>query len=301
MNLLTIRDLRVAELLLILRKTRYFKENPYQPVLKNKILAMLFEKPSTRTRVSFEVAMKHLGGDALFLGFDSLQVKRGETLGDTARVLSRYVDGIMARLKKHKDLVELARHATIPVINGLTDLYHPCQILGDMFTIKEVFGYFRGLKLAYFGDGNNNVTHSLLYACAKLGMSMIVASPKGYEPDKKIMEEARKIAKRNGIDVGGVHDPKLAAKKADIIYTDTWVSMGKEKEVKKRLKDLKPYQVNTKLLKKANKHCIVMHCLPAHREREITSEVMDGKHSVIWDQAENRLHVQKAILALLLK
>jgi len=289
-HLLTVNDFSKAETEQVLRGASSMKKNPHRFLskLKGKTLAMLFAKPSTRTRVSFDVAMLQLGGHALNLDFSDMQVSRGETIGDTARVLSRYVDGIMARLFRHKDIEELARAASVPVINGLTNIFHPCQALGDMMTIKEKLGSFKGKKLVFLGDGATNVCHSLINAASVLGPGMIVSCPRGYEP--KIKGEFEIIS-----------DPKKAAKDADALYTDSWVSMGQEREHARRLKQLRPYQLNSGLLSKAKKQCIVMHCLPAHRGQEITDDVMDGPNSVIFGQAENRLHVQKALLVKLLK
>lgn len=263
--------------------------------LKGKSLAMIFEKPSTRTRASFEVAMTDLGGHALNLSPNDLQLGRGETIADTAKVLSRYVHGIMYRAFKHADMLELARYATVPVINGLDDLEHPCQILADLLTIKEKKSELKGLKLAYVGDGNN-VCNSLLLGCAFLGMNMSAGCPEGYEPDADILAKAVSRGREQGTRIEVVEDPSAAAKGADVIYTDVWVSMGAEKERRKRMKAFRDYQVNVELVAVAKKDCIVMHCLPAHRGTEITDEVLDGPCSVVFDQAENRLHAQKAIL-----
>jgi ornithine carbamoyltransferase len=267
------------------------------PLLKGKTLAMIFEKPSTRTRVSFEVGMWQLGGYALYLSSTDLQLGRGETVGDTAQVLSRYVQGIMARVFAHQTILDLVKYSKIPVINGLSDFSHPCQGLGDLFTVYEKKGRFDGLKLAYVGDGNN-VAHSLLYGCSKIGMNIALGCPKGYEPDFKVVSQAKEEAKRTGCEVKVVQDPKEAVKGADVIYTDVWASMGKEKEREERVKILKPYQVNPELVKGAKGDYIFMHCLPAHRGEEVTDAVADSKNSVIFDQAENRMHTQKAILAM---
>lgn len=269
------------------------------PLLKGKTLAMIFEKPSTRTRVSFEVGMWQLGGYALYLNANDLQLGRGETLADTARTLSRYVQGIMARVFAHQTILELVKYSTVPVINGLSDLTHPCQGLADLFTIYEKKGRLSGLKLAYVGDGNN-VAHSLLYGCSKVGMDITLASPKGYEPNPEVVSRAKKEGKRNGSHVEITEDPKEAVRDADVVYTDVWASMGKEKEHEKRVKIFKPYQVNRRLIKEAKKDYVFMHCLPAHRGEEVTDEVADSKNSVIFDQAENRLHTQKAIMALIM-
>ena len=269
------------------------------PLLKGKTLAMIFEKPSTRTRVSFEVGMWQLGGYALYLSAGDLQLGRGETIADTAQVLSRYVDGIMARVFAHQTILDLVKYSRVPVINGLSDFTHPCQCLADLFTIYEKKGRLAGLKLAYVGDGNN-VAHSLLYGCSKVGIDIALACPKGYEPDPEVVSKAREEAKKSGCEVRVTKDPREAVKGVDIVYTDVWASMGKEKEHQKRAKVLKPYQVNGKLVKEAEEDYIFMHCLPAHRGQEVTDEVADSENSVIFDQAENRLHTQKALLALIL-
>jgi len=269
------------------------------PLLKGKTLAMIFEKPSTRTRVSFEVGMWQLGGYALYLNASDLQLGRGETVADTAQVLSRYVNGIMARVFAHQTILDLVKYSKVPVINGLSDFTHPCQGLADLFTIYEKKGRLSGLKLAYVGDANN-VAHSLLYGCSKVGMDIILGCPKGYEPNPGVVSEAREEGDRSGCKVKVTNDPKEAVKEADIVYTDVWASMGKEKEHEKRVKILKPYQVNAKLVKEAKEDYLFMHCLPAHRGEEVTDEVADSKNSVIFDQAENRLHTQKALLALIM-
>ena len=269
------------------------------PLLKGKTLAMIFEKPSTRTRVSFEVGMWQLGGYALYLNASDLQLGRGETIADTAQVLSRYVDGMMARVFAHQTILDLVKYSRVPVINGLSDFTHPCQGLADLFTIYEKKGRLSGLKLAYIGDGNN-VAHSLLFGCSKVDMDIILACPSGYEPNPEVLSKAKEEGRRSGCKVKVTNDPKEASRKADIIYTDVWASMGKEKEHEKRVKIFKPYQVNGKLVKEAKKDYLFMHCLPAHRGEEVTDEVADSKNSVIFDQAENRLHTQKAILALII-
>jgi len=269
------------------------------PLLRGKTLAMIFEKPSTRTRVSFEVGMWQLGGYALYLSAGDLQLGRGETIADTAQVLSRYANGIMARVFAHQTILDLMKYARVPVINGLSDLTHPCQGLADLFTLYEKKGSLSGLKLAYVGDGNN-VAHSLLYGCSKVGISITLACPKGYEPDPEVVSNAREEAKKSGCEVKVTRDPEEAVKGADVVYTDVWASMGKEKEHEQRLKVFKPYQVNGKLVKGAEEDYLFMHCLPAHRGEEVTDEVADSKNSVIFDQAENRLHTQKALLALIM-
>ena len=269
------------------------------PLLKGKTLAMIFEKPSTRTRVSFEVGMWQLGGYALYLSASDLQLGRGETIADTAQVLSRYVDGIMARVFAHQTILDLMKYSRVPVINGLSDLTHPCQGLADLFTIYEKKGRLSKLELAYVGDGNN-VAHSLLYGCSKVGMDITLACPKGYEPNPEVVAKAKEEGKKSGCTVKVTQDPKEAVRGADIVYTDVWASMGKEKEREKRLKVFKPFQVNGKLVKGAKEDYIFMHCLPAHRGEEVTDEVADSENSVIFDQAENRLHTQKALLALIM-
>ena len=268
-------------------------------LLKGKTLAMIFEKPSTRTRVSFEVGMWQLGGYALYLSANDLQLGRGETIADTARVLSRYVDGIMARVFAHQTILDLVKYSRVPVINGLSDFTHPCQGLADLFTIYEKKGRLSGLKLAYVGDGNN-VAHSLLFGCSKVGMDITLACPKGYEPNPEVVAKGEEEGRRSGCNIKVTSDPKKAIKGADVVYTDVWASMGKEKEHKERVKKFKPYQVNAKLVKEAKEDYLFMHCLPAHRGEEVTDEVADSKNSIIFDQAENRLHTQKAILALIM-
>ncbi|MCX8131287.1 MAG: ornithine carbamoyltransferase [Clostridia bacterium] len=278
---------------------RQTKEGIQHHILKGKTLGMIFTKSSTRTRVSFEVGMYQLGGYSLFLSSNDIQLGRGETIYDTAQVLSRYIDGIMIRTYKHSDVEELAKFGNIPVINGLTDLMHPCQILADLFTVYEHKGTLKGLKLAYVGDGNN-VANSLLHGCAKVGMDIAVATPKGYECDRNITFEAHEDSKLSGSEIILTQDPVEAVKDADVIYTDTWVSMGQEAEKEQRVKLFMPYQVNSELLSHAKEDAIFLHCLPAYRGYEVTEEILDGPQSVIFDEAENRLHVQKAIMALLM-
>ncbi len=299
-DLLSIYDLTKAEIEAILHKAAGLKEmlrqgTPYRP-LAGKTLAMIFEKPSTRTRVSFETGMFQLGGHALSLNPQETQLGRGEAIADTARVLSRYVDGIMIRTFAQERVEEMARCATIPVINGLSDLLHPCQILSDIFTIREKLGGYIGLKVAYVGDGNN-VANSWINGALRLGFDLWLACPRGYEPDAQILSRAQAEGSSRII---LTHDPKEAVEEAHVINTDVWASMGQERERAKRIKAFQGYQVNADLLRQARKDAIVMHCLPAHRGEEITDEVMDGTHSVVFDQAENRLHVQKAILTLLM-
>jgi ornithine carbamoyltransferase len=280
-------------------KLRWEKGEEFKP-LKNMTLGMIFEKPSTRTRISFEVAMTQLGGHALYLSPKDLQMGRGETIADTARVLSRYVNAIMYRAFSHAMMVELAQNASVPVISGLDNIEHPCQILADLLTIKEHKGDFKGLNLAYVGDGNN-VCNSLLLGCAMVGINMNVGCPAGYLPNERIFETANKIAQENGSHMHMVANPLAAVKNADIIYTDVWVSMGDEAEKAKREEVFAPYQINSNLVSMAKSDCIVLHCLPAHRGVEITDDVIDGPHSVVFDQAENRLHAQKALLVRLLR
>lgn len=268
-------------------------------LLAGKILAMIFQKPSTRTRVSFESGMAQLGGAALYLSSSDIQIGRGETIADTARVLSRYVDVIMARVYAHGDIEELARSATVPVINGLSDFSHPCQALADYLTIWEKKKNLKGLLLVYVGDGNN-VAHSLIYAGAKLGVSVVCVTPPGYEPSSRVVEAARADAAKNGSRVIVTNDVKEGVRGADIIYTDVWASMGQEAQHEKRVKLFAPYQVNERLMGLTGKDdTIFMHCLPAHRGEEVSNGVMEGPASVVFDQAENRLHIQKAVLVSL--
>ncbi|RCX19051.1 ornithine carbamoyltransferase [Fontibacillus phaseoli] len=270
----------------------------YQP-LKGKTIGLIFEKSSTRTRVSFEVGTYQLGGHALFLSKNDIQLGRGETIADTAGVMSRYLDGIMIRTFGHDKVVDLAQYATVPVINGLSDLAHPCQVLADFQTIYEHKGVLKGLKLAYIGDGNN-MAHSLMIGGAKLGVHVSVASPEGYEPDPQVVASAQEIAKATGAIIEVVRDPQDAVKDAGVIYTDVWASMGFEEEQKAREVAFASYQVNEDLAKLAKPDYLFMHCLPAHRGEEVSKGVIDGKHSIIFDQAENRLHAQKALMAALI-
>jgi len=267
--------------------------------LKGKILGMIFEKSSTRTRVSFEVGMLQLGGQALYLNGQDLQLGRGETIADTARVLSGYLDAIMIRTFSHQKVEELAHYATIPVINGLTDLYHPCQALADLLTIMERKGGLIGQKLVYVGDGNN-VAHSLMIAAAKLGMDITIATPDSYEPSSIVLNKAQYFAAESNAKIAVTNDVINAVKGADVIYTDVWTSMGQEAENKKRLHDFKNYQVNDALIDNANQDFVFLHCLPAHRGEEVSASVIDGKNSAVFEQAENRLHVQKALLSEIL-
>jgi ornithine carbamoyltransferase len=276
-------------------KRKQKRGEPHE-LLKGKSLAMIFMKSSTRTRVSFEVGMTQLGGHALYLESGGTQLGRGETIGDTAQVLSRYCDVIMARVFAHSDVADLAKFATVPVINGLSDLLHPCQIMADMMTIEEHRGTLEGQKIVYVGD-SNNVSNSIMQGCTIMGMNVTIGSPKGYTPSEDILKKATQLSKRYGTTLEVINNPDEAAKGADIIYTDTFFSMGQERSKEKEAA-LMPFQVNKALIGKAKKDVIVMHCLPAHRNEELTSEVMDGPHSVVFDQAENRLHAQKGIMAL---
>ncbi|MCP1145530.1 ornithine carbamoyltransferase [Lysinibacillus endophyticus] len=268
-------------------------------LLEGKTLGMIFEKNSTRTRISFEVGMNQLGGKAMYMHSRDMQIGRGEPISDTGHVLSGYLDAIMIRANSHEMVKELAEHASIPVINGLTDIYHPCQALADLETIAENKGDFKGLKVAYVGDGNN-VAHSLVVASAHVGMDIAVATPEGYEPDPEIIAKAQEIAKANGSIVTVTTDPVAAVKNADVVYADVWTSMGQEEESAKRLQDFKGYQINDALVAHAKSDYMFLHCLPAHREEEVSSSVIDGPNSYIFEQAENRLHAQKAVLVSLL-
>lgn len=275
------------------------KEGKCPRLLEGKTLGMIFEKHSTRTRISFEVGMNQLGGKGMYMNARDLQIGRGESIHDTGHVLSGYLDGIMIRANSHEMVEELAEHASIPVINGLTDLAHPCQALADLETIAEEKGELKGLKLAYVGDGNN-VAHSLVVACAHVGIDVVVATPKNYEPNEAIMKKASEIASKNGSTVAHTYDPVEAAKDADVIYADVWTSMGQEEEAAKRLEDFKGFQINDELVAHAKKDYMFLHCLPAHREEEVATSVIDGPNSFIFQQAENRLHAQKAVLASIL-
>lgn len=270
----------------------------YQP-LKGKTLGMIFEKSSTRTRVSFEVGMFQLGGHALFLSKNDIQLGRGETVWDTAQTMSRYLDGIMIRTFAHRTVIELARGATVPVINGLTDFSHPCQALADYQTILEKKGRLEGLKVAFIGDGNNMV-HSLMMGASKLGIHFAVATPKGYEPDNEVIQLSTEAAKQNGSTIYVGYDVKEAIADADVVYTDVWASMGQEAEQREREIAFANYQVNEEIVRYAKKDYLFMHCLPAHRGEEVTEGVIDGPNSIIFDQAENRLHAQKAIMAAIM-
>lgn len=276
-----------------------WKAGGNSPLLHGKVLAMIFQKPSLRTRVSFDMAMRHLGGDALYLSPAEIGLGKREAIADVARVVSGYVDAVMARVFNHKHVLELAKWSEIPVINGLSDYNHPCQALADALTIQERFGKLEGLNLTYVGDGNN-VALSLMQICALLGANFTIANPEGYDLPAEAIQRGRELAAKNDCTITLMRDPYEAVKEADVIYTDTWVSMGQEEEAKRREKIFPPYQVNASLVKQARPHVIVMHCLPAHRGYEITDEVADGPHSMLFPQAHNRMHAQKAILVQLL-
>jgi ornithine carbamoyltransferase len=300
-DLISLHDLSSAEVGALLTRAADVKARPgeYRTALSGKILAMIFEKSSTRTRVSFEAGATQLGGAAQFLSARDIQLGRGEPVSDTARVLSRYVNGIMARTFAHQTVLDLAAHATIPVVNGLTDLLHPCQALTDYFTMSEKFGSLRGLKLAYVGDGNN-MAHSLLYGGPKCGVDVAVATPKGYEPDAAVTANARADAAAAGTKILVTNVKEEAVAGAHVVYTDVWASMGQEAEQARRVKDFAGWTITNALMALAHKDAVFMHCLPAHRGEEVAAEVCDGPRSVIFDEAENRLHVQKAILVTLM-
>jgi ornithine carbamoyltransferase len=299
-DFLTILDLRSEEIDALLRRAatlkKDFTEGKLKPSLEGKTLGLIFDKPSTRTRVSFEVAMYQLGGRAIFMSSQETQLSRDEPLRDTALVLSRYIDGLVVRTYEDADLQELARHAEIPVINGLTDLYHPCQVMGDILTIQEKKGDLKELQIAWVGDGNN-VAHSWINAAARLPFRLSLACPPSFEPKKEILETAKRLA---GERIHCGRDPVEAVRNADVVNTDVWTSMGQDEERRMRLTAFKDYQINSDLLRKARPDAIVLHCLPAHRGEEITNEVMDGPNSAIFDQAENRMHLQRALLDWLL-
>jgi ornithine carbamoyltransferase len=304
-DILSIADLSTNEIGMILmlagKLKREQKRGKSRPFLRGKTLGMIFQKPSTRTRVSFEVGMYQLGGDAVYLGANDIHLSRGETIEDTAKTLSLYLDCIMARVYNHKDVQTLARYASVPVINGLSDSFHPCQILADLMTIQEHKKKLKGLQLAWLGDGDN-VCNDLMLGCAKTGISMTAACPKGYEPVEEIVELAKAEGKKTGVDIGITDDSASAVRDADIIATDTFISIGKEGErITRETTFLPNYQVNTDIMKLAKGDAIFMHCLPAKRGMEVTADVIDGKWSVVWQEAENRLHTQKALLCILMK
>ncbi len=302
-SLISINGLSLEEINEILKLSSELKDklkkNIPHKLLEGKALGMIFSKPSTRTRVSFQTGIYQLGGLGMYFGPGELQLGKSESIHDTAKVLSRYLEGIMIRTFSHQDVIDLANYGSIPVINGLTDLLHPCQVLADLFTILEKKNKLKGLKLAYIGDGNN-MAHSLLHGCSKVGMHISIASPKGYKPNEEIVKNAEKNAAISRSKISILEDPVEAVKDADIVYTDVWASMGQEAEAQERKKIFAKYQVNPELIKHAKDDYIFMHCLPAHRGDEVVNEVADSENSVIFDEAENRLHVQKAIMALLM-
>jgi ornithine carbamoyltransferase len=303
-SLISINDLTPEEINAIFSLAEDLKKKhkagiPHK-LLEGQTLGMIFSKPSTRTRVSFETGIYQLGGIGLYFSQNDLQLKKSENISDTAKVLSRYLNGIMIRTFDHQDVIDLANFGSIPVINGLTDLLHPCQVLADLFTILEKKGKLKGLKLAYVGDGNN-MAHSLLHGCSKVGMHISIATPYGYKPNEEIVNNALKNAKTNNSNVEILDSPEEAVKDADVVYTDVWASMGQESEATERKRIFAPYQVNEKLVKNAKEDYIFMHCLPAHRGDEVVDEVIDSPNSVVFDEAENRLHVQKAIMVLLMQ
>jgi ornithine carbamoyltransferase len=301
-HLLSLKDYSREEIEEVFDLAARVKAEPaaYGGVLHGKSLGMIFQKPSTRTRVSFEVGMFQLGGTALYLGASDIQLHRGETIADTARVLSRYVDGIMARVFSHQDILDLARYGSVPVINGLSDLLHPCQALADYFTLRERRGATLGLKIAYVGDGNN-VCHELMFGAVKLGLRMSVATPPGYEPNPIVVKSAAREAQKLGTPVPEVlSDPMAAVEGADLVYTDVWASMGQEAEAESRHAAFAGFTVDAEMMSAAGPEAVFMHCLPAHRGEEVAAEVIDGPQSVVFDEAENRLHTQKAVLMLLM-
>jgi len=304
-NILSLQDLDLNEISILLDLAaglkKEFRSGKSKPLLKGKILGMIFQKPSTRTRVSFETGMLQLGGHAIFLGSNDIQLAKGESIEDTAKTLSLYLDCIMARVYDHSDIEKLSIFSIIPVINGLSDLFHPCQILADLLTIREHKTKLKGLSLAWIGDGFN-ICNDLLLGCAKTGINMTAACPKGYEPLNWIVKLSKEEGKKTGSQISVVNDPINAVKDADIVVTDTFVSLGKDDEKIEREQIFLPkYQVNSELLRYAKNDVIFMHCLPAKRGQEVTSEIIDGKSSVVWDEAENRIHVQKALLCMLMK
>lgn len=299
-DFIDIQDFDSSEILELFKLTKKLKANPLQPLLNGKTLGLLFTKSSTRTRVSFEVGMTQLGGHSIFLDVESLQLSRGESAADTARVLSGYLDALVIRTYAHDEVMNFSKNAAIPIINGLTDDSHPCQLLCDLFTIYEKRGNLKDLTVAYLGDGSNNVAHTWLAAAALMGIKIVVAAPPKYWPDPKVVKAAIKLSPVGSSFLEVTRDVNIALRNADVLYTDVWVSMGQEKDQEKRFKDLSGYQINDKLLQLSKKDVSVMHCLPAHRGEEITSEVMDGPHSIIFDQAENRLHAQKALIVMLM-
>lgn len=302
-NFLSFNDLNREEILSILELSKDLKRDlkigKSSQLLKGRTLAMIFQKPSTRTRLSFETGIVQLGGTAIYLSSNDLQLARGESVEDTARTLSLYVDLIMARVYSHSDIEKLAAYSSVPVINGLSDTFHPCQILADLLTIQEKKNTFNGLKVAWIGEGNN-VCNDLVLGCSKIGINLSIACPSGFEPNENVLNVSRQEASKSSTEISITDDPLIAVQNADVLATDTFISIGKDEERQQREEIFLPrYQVNSNLLSSAKQDCIFMHCLPATRGREVTSEVIDGKASVVWDQAENRLHVQKALMCML--
>lgn len=301
-DFLTLVDYTSEELKAMLDLADKMKARPqdYREALKGQSLGMIFAKNSTRTRISFQVGIYQLGGEGLFFGQNDLQLSRGETIHDTAKVLSRYLDGIMIRTYAYQDVLDLAKYASIPIINGLTDYNHPCQVMADLMTIREKFGKTKGLKMTYVGDGNN-MTVSLMFGCIRFGMDFASVSPKNYTLSPEIIAHGQKLAKEANVKLTFTENLEEGLAGTNVVYGDTWTSMGQEAEAKKRLHDFQGYQVNSRVMQMASKDAIYMHCLPAHRNEEVTDEVLDGKQSVIFDEAENRLHAQKAIMYTLMK
>jgi ornithine carbamoyltransferase len=301
-DFIALTDFSSDELTGMLDLADRIKQSPreFDSVLKGKTLGMIFNKKSTRTRISFQVGISQLGGSGLFLGPEDMQLARGETISDTGKVLSRFLDGIMIRTFSHSDVLELAKYSSVPVINGLTDFNHPCQALADMMTIREKFGELEGLKLAYVGD-SNNVAVSLLFACVKFGLHISLVSPKGYTITKEALDMSREEAESKNLNIVLKEDVQEGVAGADIVYTDVWTSMGQEEEQQKRLNDLAGYTVNEQMMKGAGQNAMFMHCLPAHRGEEVSASVIDGPASIVFDQAENRLHLQKAVMVSLMQ
>lgn len=300
-DFLSLREASPADLTAVFKLAEKMKKSPeaFLGKLRGKSLALLFQKPSVRTRVSFQIGVGELGGTSVYMDPQEMPLGERESVKDVARVLSRYCDAIVARTYAHSDVVELARNADVPVINGLSDQFHPCQTLADLFTVRERFKSLEKVNIAYVGDGNN-VLNSLLYGAAKTGVNLTIATPRGYEPSEEILRDIKGIVKETGSKIALSNNPFSAIKNAHAIYTDVWVSMGQEKQREQRLRDFQPFQINGAILSKAPKDAVVMHCLPAHRNEEITDEVMESPRSVVFDQAENRLHTQKALLYFLL-
>ncbi|MBF0484068.1 MAG: ornithine carbamoyltransferase [Candidatus Omnitrophica bacterium] len=301
-DLIDVKDLTKEEILHILELTSKLKKDRFSmnTALKNKSVGLVFQKPSNRTRVSFEVGITQLGGHCVYLSPSEINLGVRETTEDVARTLSRYLDAIVARVNSNRDVMALAQNASVPVINGLCDMYHPCQALTDVFSVMEKFPKLKDVTVSYIGDGNN-VCHSLLMCCAKIGVDIKIATPAGYEPNVNVIMQAKAFAKQNGSDIVITHSPIEGVKDVDVIYSDVWVSMGQEVETQQRIRDFANFQINKELVKHAKPGYVFMHCLPAHRGQEVTGEIIDGGHSIVFDQAENRLHTQKAILVFLMK